>query len=100
MYGRAMVVADLDDIHSTVHEAGLDVAFFKRGDAHSLVQALRTLLIFPECRRAQMQTNLTAARRHRPQDTCRAYLRAFNLALEAQRSSKRIPLPVLSEETA
>ena len=99
-YGRSLVVADLDDIRSTVNEAGLDVAFFKRGDAGSLVQAVRAMLLFPECRRAQTQTNLVAARRHRPQDTCRAYLRAFNLALEAQRSSKRIPLSGLSEETA
>jgi glycosyltransferase involved in cell wall biosynthesis len=99
-YGRSLVVADLDDIRSTVNEAGLDVAFFKRGNADSLVQAIRALLLFPECRSAQIQTNLVAAWRHRPQDTCQAYLRAFNLALEAQSSPKRIPLPVLSEETA
>jgi len=100
MYGRALVAADLDDIRSTVNEAGLDVAFFKRGDAHSLMQTLRKMLLLPECRRVQIQTNLAAARRHRPQDTCRAYLRAFNLALEAQRSPKRIPLPALFEEAA
>jgi hypothetical protein len=58
------------------------------------------MLLLPEYRRAQTQNNLAAARRHRPQDTCQAYLRAFNMALEAQRSPKRIPLPALFEETA
>jgi glycosyltransferase involved in cell wall biosynthesis len=100
MYGRTLVAADLDDIRLAVGETGLDVAFFKRGDARSLAQTLRTMLLFPECRRAQTQTNLAVARRHRPQDTCRAYLRAFNLALAAQRSPKRIPLPALFEEAA
>lgn len=100
MYGRAIVVADLEDIRSAVNEAGLNVAFFKRGDIHSLYQAVNKMLLFPECRREQIQTNLAATRRHRPQDTCRAYLRAFNLALAAQRSPKRIPLPALSEEIA
>jgi glycosyltransferase involved in cell wall biosynthesis len=99
-YGRALVAADLDDIRSTVSEAGLDVTFFKRGDVYSLVQTISRMLLLPECRRAQTQTNLAAARRYRPQDTCQAYLRAFNLALEAQRSPKRIPLPALFEETA
>jgi glycosyltransferase involved in cell wall biosynthesis len=100
MYGRAMVAADLDDLQSTVGEAGLEVAFFKRGNVDSLVQAVNKLFLFPERRREQIQTNLTVAQRHRPQDTCRAYLRAFNLALAAQRSPKRIPLPVFSEEIA
>jgi glycosyltransferase involved in cell wall biosynthesis len=100
MYGRAMVVADLTDIQSTISEAGLDVTFFKQGDVNSLVQAVRKMLLLPECRRAQIKINLAAARRHRPQDTCQAYLRAFNLALEAQRSPKRILLPARFEETA
>jgi glycosyltransferase involved in cell wall biosynthesis len=99
-YGRALVVADLADIRSTITETGFEVALFKRGDAHSLVQAVHTMLHFPELRRAQTQANLLAAQRHRPEDTCRAYLRAFNLALEARRSPKRIPLSVFSEETA
>jgi glycosyltransferase involved in cell wall biosynthesis len=99
-YGRSLVVSDLDDIRSTVNEAGLNVAFFKRGEADSLAQAIHAMLLFPECRRAQIQNNLVAARRHRPQNTCRAYLRAFNLALEAQSSPKRILLPALSEEIA
>lgn len=99
-YGRSLVAADLDDLRSTVNEAGLDVAFFKRGDVQSLAQVVRMMLLFPECRRVQIRTNLAAARRRPPQDTCRAYLRAFNLALEARRSSKRIQLPKFFEEPA
>jgi glycosyltransferase involved in cell wall biosynthesis len=98
-YGRALVVAGLEDIRSTVNEAGLEVAFFKPGDADSLVQAIGNMLQFPAARRAQIQANLAATRRHRPEDTCQAYLRAFNLALETRRSPKRIPLPAFVEET-
>jgi glycosyltransferase involved in cell wall biosynthesis len=98
-YGRALVVAGLEDIRSTVNEAGLEVTFFKQGDVGSLVGTIREMLRLPEHRRAQIQANLAAARRHPPEDTCRAYLRAFNLALETRRSPKRIPLPALVEET-
>lgn len=97
-YGRPLVVADLDDICSTVRETGLAVRFFKQGDANSLAQSIRTMLHFPEYRQAHIRANLVAARRHRPEDTCRAYVRAFNLALETRRSPKRIPLPALVEE--
>ena len=99
-YGRSLVVADLDDIRCTVDEAGLEVAFFKRGDAISLAQTIFTMLQIPECRRLQIENNLVATRSHRPQDTCLAYLRAFNLALAARRSSKRIPLSAFAEEIA
>ncbi len=98
-YGRAMVVSGLEDIRSTVDEGGLEVTFFEPGSAPGLAAAMRGMLASPECRRAQAQANLAALQRHRPQDTCRAYLRAFNLALEAQRSPKRIPLTASSEET-
>jgi glycosyltransferase involved in cell wall biosynthesis len=98
-YGRALVVAGLEDIRSTVNEAGLEVAFFKQGDVDSLVQTIRRLLYYPEYRQAQIWSNLAAARRHPPEDTCQAYLRAFNLALETRRSPKRIQLPAFVEET-
>lgn len=99
-YGRPLVVADLDDIRSTVNETGLDVAFFKRGDVRSLESTIKTMLRFPTCRRAQIRTNLAVARRHSPEETCQAYLQAFNLALANRSSTKRIPLPALSEEVA
>jgi hypothetical protein len=37
-----------------------------------------------------VEHNFAAIQRIRPENTCRAYLQAFNLALEARRSSKRI----------
>ncbi|MGB7876559.1 MAG: glycosyltransferase [Anaerolineales bacterium] len=92
MYGRAIIASDLDEIHSVVDEVGLEVAFFKRRDMQYLVKTIRRMLTSPNLRRAQVQVNLAATRRHRPQDTCQAYLRAFNLALEANRSSRRIPM--------
>lgn len=99
-YGRAIVASDLDEIRSMVSEAGLDVRFFERGNVHGLTQAIHAMLASPERRQVQAQVNLAAAQRNRLQDTCRAYLRAFNLALEAQHSPKRISLAALSEEAA
>jgi len=98
MYGRAIVASDLEEIRSVVGEAGLEVAFFKRRNVHSLVKTIHRMLTSPDLRRSQSQVNLAAVRRHRPQDTCQAYLRAFNLALAASRSTNRIPLKTPPEE--
>jgi glycosyltransferase involved in cell wall biosynthesis len=97
-YGRAMVAADLEEIQSAVNEAGLDVTYFARGDAQSLENAIRKMLDSPVCRQEQVRVNLAAVQRRHPQETCRAYLHAFNLALESRRSPKRIPLAAFSEE--
>jgi len=98
-FGRAMIVSDLDEIRSATGEAGLDVTFFRRGKAHHLAKAIRRMLASPASCREQVQVNLAAVQRRQPRETCKAYLRAFNLAFEARRSPKRIPLTVFSEET-
>ena len=98
MYGRAIIASDLDEIHSVVDEAGLEVMFFERRNVHNLVKTIHRMLTSPNLRRAQVQVNLEASQRHRPQDTCQAYLRAFNLALAAKRSVRRIPLKTPPEE--
>lgn len=98
MYGRAIIAADLEEIRSVVDEAGLEVAFFKRRNVRSLAITIRRMLTSPDLRRAQAQVNLATIQRHRPQDTCQAYLRAFNLALAAKRSSRRISLRTPPEE--
>jgi glycosyltransferase involved in cell wall biosynthesis len=98
MYGRVIIASDLDEIHSVVDEAGLEVMFFERRNVHNLVKTIHRMLTSPNLRRTQVQANLEASQRHRPQDTCQAYLRAFNLALEANRSSRRIPLKTPPEK--
>jgi len=99
-FGRAMIVSDLDEIHADVSEAGLDVTFFRQGDAHHLAEAICKMLVSPSRYWEQVQINLAAVQRSQPKKTCEAYLRAFNLALKARRSPKRIPLMAPSEETA
>lgn len=92
MYGRAIIVSDLDEFRAGVREAGLKVSFCKRNDVHSLSEAIQRMLSSPEERQAQVQANLAASRRLNPEQTCRAYLHAFNLALAVNEESKSIPL--------
>lgn len=94
-WGRAIVASDLPETLALAHESGLDVRFFQRGDAQSLAAQLREMLNSPEARRQQVQHNLTAMQRTRPEDICHAYLHAFNRALETRRSPKRLKVPTL-----
>jgi glycosyltransferase involved in cell wall biosynthesis len=89
-WGRPVVASDLPETRTIVAESGLDVTFFERGNPASLAEALRAQLDSPNLRRQQMEHNFAAIQRYRPEDTCRAYLQAFNLALAARRSPKRI----------
>jgi glycosyltransferase involved in cell wall biosynthesis len=95
-WGRSVVASDLEEIRSAVSENGLDVAFFRRGQAEALAEALRTQLGSDERRCSQVEHNLAALSRRGPEAMCHAYLRAFNLALEASRSPKRIAVPLPS----
>ena len=97
-WGRSVVASDLPETQSMVRESGLEVTLFKRGDAESLYKAISTQLDSPELRHRQVQQNFAAILRHQPEDTCRAYLQAFNLALESRRSLKRIAIPVLQAQ--
>ena len=92
-WGRSMVVSDLDEIRSVVSDNGLDVTFFRRGQAAALAEALKAQLDSGAQRRSQVEHNLAALSRRGPEAMCQAYLQAFNLALEAKRSPKRIPIP-------
>lgn len=93
MWGRALVASDLPETRAVVEESGLSVEFFENRDASSLAGAIRTLLDSPKHRLAQSTQNLHAVQRRRPEVTCQAYLRAFNLALEARSSQKRLEIP-------
>jgi len=92
-WGRPVVASDLLETRAIVAESGLDVTFFERNNLASLAAALKTQLDSPELGRAQAKQNFAAIQGNRPEDTCRAYLQAFNLALETRRSSKRIAIP-------
>lgn len=95
-WGRSVVASDLAETQAVVSEAGLDVTFFERSNPDSLAQALGAQLDAPEIRRKQVEHNFAAIQRNRPEETCRAYLQAFNLALELCRSSKRLRIPARS----
>lgn len=97
MYGRPVVASDLVAIRSAVSDAGLEVTFTAPHDVDSLTKSIGEMLADPALRRAQVETNLNAVRRFGPQQTCQAYLSAFNLALEINHSSKRIPTDTPSE---
>lgn len=92
-WGRAVVASDLPETQALVRESNLDVTFFQRGNSDSLSRGIANLLDSPDRRRRQAQHNFAAIKRNRPEETCRAYLQAFNLALESRLSPKRFAIP-------
>jgi glycosyltransferase involved in cell wall biosynthesis len=92
-WGRALVASNLAEIRTVADESGLLVRFFQNRDPASLAGALWSLLDSPQQRQALVQHNFHSIQRRRPEVTCRAYLQAFNLALAARRSPKRIEIP-------
>lgn len=92
-WGRPVVASDLAEIHNALDDSGLQVDFFRGGDPASLADALRSLLDTPPRRRRQVEHNFDVIRRIPPEQTCHAYLHAFNLALEGRRSAKRLAIP-------
>lgn len=97
-WGRPVIASNLPETLTVAREGGLQVALFQRGEAGSLAAVLKTYLDSAQQRRAQVEHNFGAIRRNQPEETCRAYLQAFNLALESQRSPKRITIPAQSAQ--
>jgi glycosyltransferase involved in cell wall biosynthesis len=97
-WGRAIVASDLYEIRELVLENNMRVEFFKNGEVEDLIASLRGLLNSPERRKSQTQHNFTAIQRARPEETCKRYIKAFNLALEKRRSPKRIEIQVAGNE--
>ncbi len=95
VWGRALVVSDLPELRAAAGESGLEVTLFKNRDAPSLAAAIQELLDSPGRRCAQAEHNFYAIQHRPPEATGYAYLRAFNLALEARRSPKRIDVPAI-----
>ncbi len=92
-WGRPVVASDLDEIKTQAKESGFSVEYFHRGDAESLYQALLNQLASPEKRKEQVRKNFAVVQRTRPEDTCRAFLGAFNLAFESSASPRHIDIP-------
>jgi glycosyltransferase involved in cell wall biosynthesis len=93
MWARAIVASDIPELRLLIDENGLEVNFFTNRDPNSLAEAIQSLIISPARRKAQIEHNFNALQRLRPEATCRLYLQAFNLALEARQSSKRLNIP-------
>jgi len=98
-YGRAIVASDLGELRALAQEGNFQIEFFENGNARSLHDAIRSLLISPEKRRAQTENNFKAIQSARIEITCQRYLQAFNRALEKRKSIKRIPIPNIKIES-
>ena len=96
-WGRSVITSDLPEIQTFVREMGLDVTYFQQGKVSSLVNVLKTHLNSRENRSSQAQHNLVAIQRNRLEVICQDYIHAFNLALKASRSPKRITLLTQSQ---
>jgi glycosyltransferase involved in cell wall biosynthesis len=98
-WGRAVVASDLSEMRSLAQEENFQVEFFENGNAVSLQNAIRSLLVSPEKRRAQIQNNFQVIQNARIEITCQRYLHAFNRALEKRKSLKRLPIPYIEIES-
>ena len=93
MWGRSVVAAGLPELRSAVHEAGLRAEFFSSGNVADLARAVERLLHSPDLRAQQVRWNCQAIGRLGLDETCRAYLRAFDLAIQVHRARRRIGIP-------
>ena len=93
VWGRPVVTSNLPELRSAVDEAGLRAEFFRNGDVMDLVEALERLLRSPQRRKEQVAWNTQAMHRRCLDETCQAYLHAFNLALKTRSAPAHIMLP-------
>ena len=91
-WGRPIVVSDLPKLRATVEEVGLQALFFRGADRSDLVATVRRLLSTPAMQAHQASHNLSVMRRMTSDETCRAYMTAFDLALSAGPDYLRPPL--------
>lgn len=99
-WGRPVIASDLPEVQQLAQENKFDITFFQSGNSADLVKVIKTQLEMPEKSRTQVQHNFFAIQCYRPEETCHAYLHAFNLALEMRNSAKRIALPAIPVEPA
>jgi glycosyltransferase involved in cell wall biosynthesis len=99
-WGRPVVASDLSDIQKLAADNDLQVQFYRNGNTESLCTALRTLIDSKVMRQSQAVHNIRVMQHHRPEETCRKYIQAFNRALEKRCSPTRITLPLTEQELA
>jgi glycosyltransferase involved in cell wall biosynthesis len=87
-WGRPVVLSDLPEMHAVVEEENLRAEFFASGDRNGLSAAVERLLADSSLRTAQAYHNYQATLRMTLEDTCRAYLRAFALAISRHRGAR------------
>ncbi len=91
-WGRPVVVSDLPELSAVADEAGFQVTFFRNRDRSDLAHALQRLLGDPDLRAAQSRHNCAIMSRMTMEETGRAYLRAFDLALARLATPRHLPL--------
>jgi len=96
--GRAIVASDLSELRALAQEGRFQIEFFENGNAESLKNAIRDLLLSPDKRHAQVKNNFKAIQSARIEITCHRYLQVFNRALEKRNSVKRISIPHIEIE--
>ena len=88
-WGRPIVLSDLPEMRAVMEEENLHAEFFAVGDRNSLIAAVERLLADPSLRTVQAHHNYQVTLRMTLEDTCRAYLRAFELAWATHQSKAR-----------
>lgn len=81
-WGRAIVASDLPELCEAASEGGLSIEYFRTGDLHSLFNTLSRMLANGDSRKRQAAHNLLAVERQTLAETCKAYLHAFDTAME------------------
>jgi len=84
-WGRAVVSSNLPELRASATESRLDIAFFTSGDAADLRAVLAELLVDPTRRARMVERNLALLASTQVDQTCQAYLRAFDQALSIRR---------------
>jgi hypothetical protein len=87
-WGRPVVLSDLPEMRAVVEEENLRAEFFASGDRNGLFAAVERLLADASLRTAQAHHNYQVTLRMTLEDTCRAYLRAFALAISLHRGAR------------
>jgi glycosyltransferase involved in cell wall biosynthesis len=78
-YGIPIVCVDIDDFRSMAAGEGMDIRFYKKGDAVELADRLVTILQSPELQREMAEHNFTAGVEMTMTSVIKNYLRWFEL---------------------
>jgi glycosyltransferase involved in cell wall biosynthesis len=88
-WGRPVVLSDLPEMCAVIEEENLSAEFFASGDRNSLIATIERLLVDPALRTSLAYHNYKVTARMTLEDTCRAYLRAFAVAVSLHHGDAR-----------